>query len=217
MPSTGTASGIVVPPTRVSVNTRHMASVLGATTTTRGRWLHCILRTFYYCGLRGVTSTPGAMVSPSGREADSSTTGDGFSSVAAVLGSSPSQDRSVDFLHNTHRVVSQAQLLNSMYYSGMDFTDKLDRTTVTVGAPSMLAMSTSPPSAGATSSAWAAIGSSATVVVLGSGLLSSTGACGSTTLVVRYVICDTSSSTVGGGLRPLSVGPPTVSQSSPSP
>jgi hypothetical protein len=28
-----------------------------------------------------------------------------------------------------------------MYYSGMDFTYKLDRTTVTVGAPSILAMS----------------------------------------------------------------------------
>jgi hypothetical protein len=35
-----------------------------------------------------------------------------------------------------------------MYYSGKIFTYKLDRTTVTVGAPSMLAMSTSPASAG---------------------------------------------------------------------
>jgi hypothetical protein len=93
------------------------------------------------------------MVSPWGREAYSSTAGDGFSSVAAMLGSSPSHDRSVDFLHSTHRVVSQARLLNSMYYSGMDFTYKLDRTTITVGAPSMLAMSTSPTSAGASSSA----------------------------------------------------------------
>jgi hypothetical protein len=31
-----------------------------------------------------------------------------------------------------------------MYYSGKIFTYKLDRTTVTVGVPSMLAMSTSP-------------------------------------------------------------------------
>jgi hypothetical protein len=36
-----------------------------------------------------------------------------------------------------------------MYYSGKIFTYKLDRTTVTVGAQSMLAMSTSPASAGA--------------------------------------------------------------------
>jgi hypothetical protein len=42
-------------------------------------------------------------------------------------------------------------------------------------------------------------------------------ACSSTTLVVRCVICDTSFSTVGVGLRLLSVGSPTVSQSSPSP
>jgi hypothetical protein len=53
--------------------------------------------------------------------------------------------------------------------------------------------------------------------VLGSGLLSSAGTCGLTTLVIRCVICDTSSSTVGAGLRLLSVGLPTVSQSSPSP
>jgi galactokinase len=38
------------------------------------------------------------------------------------------------------------------YYSGRSNTYKLDRTTVTVGAPRMLAISTSPPSAGASSS-----------------------------------------------------------------
>jgi hypothetical protein len=53
--------------------------------------------------------------------------------------------------------------------------------------------------------------------VLVSGLLSTAGICGSTTLVVCCVICNTSSSTVGAGLRLLSVGSPTVSQSSPSP
>jgi hypothetical protein len=53
--------------------------------------------------------------------------------------------------------------------------------------------------------------------VLGSGLISMAGACGSTTPVDRCVIRDTSSSTVGAGLRLLSAGPPTVSQSSPSP
>jgi hypothetical protein len=39
------------------------------------------------------------------------------------------------------------------YYSGRINTYKLDRTTVTVGAPMMLAMSTSPASAGASSCA----------------------------------------------------------------
>jgi hypothetical protein len=132
-----------------------------------------------------------------------------------VLCSSPSQERSVDFLHSTKLVVNQVRSPSYKYYSGMVFTYKLDQTIVTVGAPSMLAMSISPASVGASFSAWAATGSSAPVVALGSGLLSSVGACGLTTLVVQCIICDTSSSTVGAGLRLLSVGLPTVSQSSP--
>jgi hypothetical protein len=47
------------------------------------------------------------------------------------------------------------------YYSGRFNTYKLDRTTVTVGAPRMLAMSTSPALAGASSCASAAAASSA--------------------------------------------------------
>jgi hypothetical protein len=47
------------------------------------------------------------------------------------------------------------------YYSGRFNTYRLDRTTVTVGAPRMLAMSTSPASAGASSCASAAAASSA--------------------------------------------------------
>jgi hypothetical protein len=39
------------------------------------------------------------------------------------------------------------------YYLGRSNTYKLDRTTITVGAPRMLAMSTSPPSASASSCA----------------------------------------------------------------
>jgi hypothetical protein len=80
---------------------------------------------------------------------------------------------------------------------GKVFTYKLDRTMVTVGAPSMLAMSTSPASVGASSVACAATGFSAPVVVLASGLLSSAGSYCSTTLIVCCVICATSSSTVG--------------------
>jgi hypothetical protein len=50
------------------------------------------------------------------------------------------------------------------YYSGKLSTYKLDRTIVTVGAPRMLAISTSPASAGASSCASAAVASpSATV------------------------------------------------------
>jgi hypothetical protein len=77
----------------------------------------------------------------------------GISLAAAVLGSSPSQDKSVDFLHSAKLVVNQVRLPSHKYYSGKIFTYKLDRTTVTVGAPSMLEMSTSSASAGASSSA----------------------------------------------------------------
>jgi hypothetical protein len=84
---------------------------------------------------------------------DSSAAGVRISSAAAVLGSSLSQDKSVDFLHITKLVVNQVRLPSYKYNSKKIFTYKLDPTTVTVGAPSMLAMSTSPASAGASSSA----------------------------------------------------------------
>jgi hypothetical protein len=123
----------------------------------------------------------------------------------------------VDFLHNTNLVVSQARLPSYMNYSGMVFTYKLDRTTVTVGAPSMLAISTSPASTGASSSAWAATGPPAPVVAEGSSLLYSVDTCSSVVPGVCCAICGTGSSTAGAGLRLLSVGSPTVSQSSSSP
>jgi hypothetical protein len=100
-----------------------------------------------------VASTTGAMVSSWGRGADSSVAGVESSSATAALGSSPSQDKFVDFLQSTSLMVNQVRLPSYTYYSGMIFTYKLDRTTVTVGAPSMLAMSTSPASAGASPSA----------------------------------------------------------------
>jgi hypothetical protein len=51
------------------------------------------------------------------------------------------------------------------YYSGRCSTYRLDRTIVTVGAPRTLAMSTSPPSAGASSCASATAASSAVMAV----------------------------------------------------
>jgi hypothetical protein len=51
------------------------------------------------------------------------------------------------------------------YYSGRLNTYKLDRTTVTVGVPRMLAMSTSPASAGASSCASVAVVPSAVTTV----------------------------------------------------
>jgi hypothetical protein len=136
-----------------------------------------------------VDSTAGATVSAWGTGPDSSAASVEPSSATAILGSSSSQDRSVDFLHSTQLVVNQVRLPNYMYYSGKIFTYKLDRTTVTVGAPSMLAMSTNPTSACACSSALVAVGSSAAGVAAGSVLPSATSACGLTSV------------TAGAGLR----------------
>jgi hypothetical protein len=118
------------------------------------------------------------------------------SSATAVLGSSSSLDKSVDFLHSIQLVVNQVRLPNYMYYSGNIFTYKLHWTTITVGAPSMLAMSTSPASVGASSSASVVAGSSLAAVAAGSVLPSATGACG------------TASVMAGAELRLLSVGSP---------
>jgi hypothetical protein len=165
----------------------------------------------------GVASTIGAMDSARGRDADFSTVGDQFSLLAVALGSSPSQDRSVDFLHSTTSVISQARLPTYLNYSKIDYTHKLDRTTVTVGAPSMLAISTSPASAGASSSTWATTCSTAPVAAKGSGLLSSVGARGSPVTAACYAVSGMVASTVGDGLSLLLVAPPTVSQFSSSP
>jgi hypothetical protein len=81
----------------------------------------------------------------------------------------------------------------------------------------MLAMSTSPASASASTSTWATTGSSVPVVAEGSDLLSSDDARGSPTPVACCAGSNTIYSTVGAGLRRLSVAPPTVSQSSLSP
>jgi hypothetical protein len=58
------------------------------------------------------------MVSACGRGVDSSTTSVEFSSAAVVLGSSPSQDKSVDCLHSEKLVVNQVRLPSYKYYSG---------------------------------------------------------------------------------------------------
>jgi hypothetical protein len=75
----------------------------------------------------------------------------------------------------------------------------------------MLVMSTSPASVGVSSSAWATTGSPVPVVAEGSGLFPSVDAHGSPVTVAGCVASGTASSTVGAGLRLLSVAPPTVS------
>jgi hypothetical protein len=95
---------------------------------------------------------------------DSSAVGAASLSATAVEGSSPSQDRSVDFLQKYTNWLSIKLDYYTKYYLGRLITYKLDRTIVTVGAPRMLAMSTSPASAGASSWASAAAASSAATV-----------------------------------------------------
>jgi hypothetical protein len=81
----------------------------------------------------------------------------------------------------------------------------------------MLAISMSPASASSSASAWATTGSTAPVVAEGSGLLSSVDARGSQVTVACRAVSGMVPSTVGAGLRLLSVAPPTVSQFSSSP
>jgi hypothetical protein len=95
---------------------------------------------------------------------DSSAGGTVSSSATAVEGSSPSQDRYVDFLQKYTNWLSIKLDYYTKYYSGRLSTYKLDRTIITVGAPRMLAMSTSPASAGASSYAFAAVAPSAATV-----------------------------------------------------
>jgi hypothetical protein len=167
--------------------------------------LHAVYSPSTMLASGSVASTAGVTVSAWGAGADSSAAGVGPSSATTVQGSSSSQVKSVDFLHTTQLVVNQVRLPNYMYYLGKIFTYKLDRTTVTVGAPSMLAMSTSLVSAGASSSASVVVDSSAAAAAAGSVLPSVTGACG------------TASVMAGAGLRLLSAGSPTVAQSPSSP
>jgi hypothetical protein len=96
---------------------------------------------------------------------DSSAGGAASSSATTVEGSSPSQDISVDFLQKYTNWLSIKLDYYTKYYSGRLSTYKLDRTIVTVGAPRMLAMSTSPASAGASSCASVAVASSAVTAV----------------------------------------------------
>jgi hypothetical protein len=73
------------------------------------------------------------------------------------------------------------------YYSGRLNTYKLDRTTVTVGAPRMLEMSTSPASAGASSCASAAAASSA-VTAAGAALSCASAATTSSAAAAGFVL-----------------------------
>jgi hypothetical protein len=113
----------------------------------------------------------------------------------------------VDFLSHKISMIIQARLLIYITTQETGYTYKLDRTTVTVGAPSMLAMSIIPASAGASSSTWAPSGCSAPIVGEGSGLLASADACESLAPAACCAASGTVTPVVGAGLILLSVAP----------
>jgi hypothetical protein len=114
----------------------------------------------------------------------------------------------VDFPHNTIPMIIQARLLIYINYSKTGYTHKLDRTTVMVGAPSMLAISTILASGGASSSTWAPSGCSTPVVGEGSDLLLSADARNSLATAACCAASGTVTSVMGAGLILLSVAPP---------
>jgi hypothetical protein len=186
-------------------------------TTTPGRRRHHSLHTFHYGGLwrrslcarcHGLSLGKGSGLLNSWRRVLLGSCCTGFFSFQGQISGFPAQ-------YKFGGQPSKTTKLNVLLGDRLHY--KLDRTTITVGAPSMLVISTSPASAGASSSTWATTGSTVPVVAEGSGLLSSVDAGGSQVLVACCCDTYTTSSTVGAGLRLLSVAPPTVSQSSSSP
>jgi hypothetical protein len=123
----------------------------------------------------------------------------------------------VDFLYHTSQSIIHARLVIYITTRENSHTYKLDRTTVTVGAPRMLAMCTIPASAVASSSTWASSGCYALVAGEGVGLLSFVYACESSALAAFCAASGTTTLVVGAGLTLLSVTPPTVPQVSSSP
>jgi hypothetical protein len=100
-------------------------------------------------------------------------------------------------------MISQARLSIYTNYSEIGYTYKLDQTTITVGVPSKLAISTILAFAGASSSTRAPSGSTAPIIEEGFGLLSSVDARGSSVTPACCAAFGVAASVVGDGLRLL--------------
>jgi hypothetical protein len=165
-------------------------------TTPRGRLRLRSILTFYNAGLRQ-RSLHGRSGLLSGWR------GILFSHYCAWFIPFPGQDRGFPAQYTTGCQPSTTTKLHVLLWKDFHLQARPDH--CHSWAPSMLAMSTSPASAGASSSASVATGSPAAAAAAGSVLPSATGA------------CDTTSVMVGAGLRLLSASSPTVSQSPSSP
>jgi hypothetical protein len=106
----------------------------------------------------------------------------------------------MDFLYHTIPMLIHARLLIYITTREIGYTYKLDQTTVMVGAPSMLAMSTIPASMVASSSTWAPSSFSTPAVGKGTGLLSYADAGKSPTPAACCVASGTTTPVVGARL-----------------
>jgi hypothetical protein len=207
MSSTGTADGMSLLSASAPVDKKTSVSVNMATTTTLRRYLnHSRVLTFNYAGF-GQRSLSGQHFELCLRGGSGLLSGwRGFFLRRRCRGFIPLPGQVRRFPAEYTSRLSIKHDYHIKYYSGRFNTYKLDRTTVTVGAPRILVMSTSPASAGASYCASTATASSAAAA--GSVLSCAAGGWRS--------ICAKSSSTVGAGLR-LPAASPTVSHSPSSP
>jgi hypothetical protein len=152
----GTAAGISLPSASVPVNEKTSASV--TTTNLRGYYSPSRVLTFDYAGFRqcSLSSRRFGLRLRGGSGLLGGRRGFFFRHRRRGFIPLPGQIRRLPAEYTSLSSVRHDYLFK--YYPGRLNTYKLDRTTVTVGAPRMLAMSTSPASAGASSSAVTAAG-----------------------------------------------------------
>jgi hypothetical protein len=160
----GTADGISLPSASTPVNKKTSVSVNMATTTTlRRHFDFSRVLTFNHAGLgqRSLSDRCLGLRLRGGSRLLSGRCGFFFCHRSGGFIPLPGQVRRFPAEYTSRLSIKSDYHIK--YYSGRFNTYKLDRITVTVGAPRMLAMSTSPASAGASSCASAAAASSSAV------------------------------------------------------
>jgi hypothetical protein len=188
----GTAAGILLPSTSAPVNEKTSASVISDVYDySSGYYNLSRVLTFNYAGFRqrSLSGRRFGLRLRGGSRLLSERRGLFFRHRCGGFIPLPGQIRRFPAEYTGRLSVKHDSRIK--YYLGRLNTYKLDRTTVTVGAPRMLEMSTSPASAGASSCASAATTFSAAAAA-GSVLSCAAGGWRS--------ICAKSSSTVGAGL-----------------
>jgi hypothetical protein len=159
----GTADGISLPSASAPVDTKTGVLVNMATTTTLRRHLnHSRVLTFNYAGFgqRSLSSQHFGLRLRGGSGLLNGRRGLFFHHRCRGFIPLPGQVRRFPAKYTSRLSIKYDYHIK--YYSEKFSTYRLDRTTVTVGAPRMLAMSTSPASAGASSCASVAAAPSAT-------------------------------------------------------